>query len=350
MELQKLNQVPHRRYNPLTREWVLVSPHRTQRPWQGQTEKPEQPTAPRYDPGCYLCPGNERAGGKRNPNYANTFVFENDFAALQPDVPPLKVAQGENHLLLAESEPGICRVVCFSPRHDLTLARMNDDEIRRVIETWSEQYCDLGGRDEINYVQIFENRGAMMGASNPHPHGQIWANRSVPNIPLREQESLSEYEREHRRCLLCDYLKLEEEEKQRIVCQNEHFVALVPFWAEWPFETLLLTRRHLRDMTELDKAERSALADILRRMTTRYDRLFQTSFPYSMGFHQRPTDGKKHSEHHLHAHFFPPLLRSAAVRKFVVGYELLASAQRDITAEEAAQRLRSLPEKHLGEA
>jgi UDPglucose--hexose-1-phosphate uridylyltransferase len=346
VELQKLNQIPHRRYNPLTRQWVLVSPHRTERPWLGQTEQPEPLTAPRYDPTCYLCPGNGRAGGARNPNYVSTFVFENDFAALRPDVPHLEVACGDSNLLLAESEAGICRVVCFSPRHDLTLARMNDDEIRCVVEEWIEQYRDLGGRKEIRYVQIFENRGAMMGCSNPHPHGQIWANHNVPNLPLCEQQSLIEYQREYHHCLLCDYAKLEDTEKERIVCQNDCFVVLVPFWAEWPFETLVLSRRHVRDMSELEGREQSALASILRRLTTRYDNLFQTSFPYSMGFHQRPTDGEEHAECHLHAHFFPPLLRSATVRKFVVGYELLASSQRDMTAEEAAARLRALPEKH----
>jgi UDPglucose--hexose-1-phosphate uridylyltransferase len=346
VELQKLNQVPHRRYNPLTQEWVLVSPNRTARPWLGQTETTDQPPAPRYDPGCYLCPGNGRAGGARNPDYTHTFVFDNDFAALRPDVAEVRIAGGEGNLLLAESEPGICRVVCFSPRHDLTLARMKDDQIRRVIGAWVEQYCDLGGRQGIRYVQVFENRGAMMGASNPHPHGQIWANHSVPDIALREENSLKEYRGTHGRCLLCEYAEFEEKQKERVVCENEHFVVLVPFWAEWPFETLLLSRRHLRDIAELDERERSALADILRRLTIRYDNLFQTSFPYSMGFHQRPTDGKEHEEWHFHAHFFPPLLRSATVRKFVVGYELLACPQRDIPAEAAAERLRGLPEKH----
>jgi len=327
-------------------EWVLVSPHRTQRPWLGQTELPERLTAPRYDPDCYLCPGNARAGGARNPDYSSTFVFDNDFAALWPDVPPVKVVHGDSGLLMAEAEAGICRVVCFSPRHDLTLARMKEDEVRGVIGVWIEQYEDLGRKNEIRYVQIFENRGAMMGASNPHPHGQIWANQSLPNIPLREQQSCQEYQQKHQRCLLCDYGRLEVEEKERIVCQNDSFVAVVPFWAEWPFETLLLGRRHARDLAELNARERSALADILRCLTTRYDNLFQSSFPYSMGFHQRPTDGEEHPEWHLHAHFFPPLLRSATVRKFVVGYELLASSQRDMTPEDAAARLRELPREH----
>ena len=346
MKLQKINAIPHRRYNPLMQQWVLVSPHRTQRPWLGQKEKPEPPTAPRYDPSCYLCPGNARAGGERNPDYSRTFVFDNDFAALRPDIPQLTVEHRESSLLVAESEPGICRVVCFSPRHDLTLAQMSDVEICAVIEVWIEQYRNLAEQKEIRYVQIFENRGAMMGASNPHPHGQIWANHSIPNVPLREQQSLSQYQRKHHRCILCDYVKLEDAEKERIVCQNDSFVVVVPFWAEWPFETLLLSRRHVQDLAELNSEEGCALADALRRLTTRYDNLFQSSFPYSMGFHARPTDGKEHHECHLHAHFFPPLLRSATVRKFVVGYELLASPQRDLTPEDAAARLRELPQEH----
>jgi UDPglucose--hexose-1-phosphate uridylyltransferase len=345
VELRELNQIPHRRYNPLMQEWVLVSPHRTQRPWLGETAKSDTPPAVRYDPDCYLCPGNARAGTAHNPNYTSTFVFENDFAALNPEVSHGALGH-KSGLLVAESEAGICRVVCYSPRHDLTLARMSNDEIGKVIDVWIEQCEDLGSRKEIQYVQIFENRGAMMGASNPHPHGQIWANHTVPNIPLRDQRSLEEFQQKHNRCLLCEYARLEDAEKERIVCQNDCFFAVVPFWAEWPFEIMLISKRHVADMTLLNVSERLALADILRRLTTRYDNLFQCSFPYSMGFHQRPTDGEEHPEWHLHAHFFPPLLRSATVRKFVVGYELLAAAQRDITAEEAAARLRALPEQH----
>jgi len=351
VELKSLKQIPHRRYNLLTQEWVLVSPQRTERPWLGQIEIPEQPTAPRYDPECYLCPGNARAGGARNPDYSRTFVFDNDFAALRLDAAHAGVARRESDLLIAEPEPGICRVVCFSPRHDLTLARMREEEIRRVVEVWTEQYRDLGSKEEIHYVQIFENRGAMMGASNPHPHGQIWASQNIPNVPLREQKSLIGYQQKHGRCLLCDYAQLEENQQERIVCQNGFFLVVVPYWAEWPFETLLISRRHFRELSELKTEEQTALADILRRLTTRYDNLFQTSFPYSMGFHLRPTDGEEHGECHLHAHFFPPLLRSATVRKFVVGYELLASPQRDMTPEQAAERLRGLSEKHyLGES
>jgi UDPglucose--hexose-1-phosphate uridylyltransferase len=345
VELQQLNGKSHRRYNPLTQDWILVSPQRTQRPWQGQTEKRAGPS-PAYDPTCYLCPGNSRAGGDVNPSYSATFVFENDFASLQPDLPNLTVDQGGKNLLVATSESGRCRVLCFSPRHDLTLAQMEPAEIRTVVDVWVEEYRSLGDLLSVDYVQIFENRGAMMGASNPHPHGQIWATQTVPNEPRKEQDSFEGYRRQHHCCLLCDYYCLELAAAERIVCQNDFFLAIVPFWATWPFETLLLSRRHVADIAALDASERAALADILKRLTTRYDNLFQTSFPYSMGFHQRPTDGHEHSEWHFHGHFFPPLLRSATVRKFMVGFELLASPQRDMTPEVAAQRLRELPERH----
>lgn len=351
----KLNSHPHRRYNPLTREWVLVSPHRTQRPWQGQVEQPAPEQRPTYDPSCYLCPGNERAGGAVNPRYEQTFVFTNDYAALLPDSPPGSFEAGG--LLRAESERGTCRVVCFSPRHDLTMAEMDRAGLRAVVDVWAEQYAELGAQPLVNYVQIFENRGAMMGASNPHPHGQIWATEHLPHNAAREHESQGEYYAANGRSLLADYLALELEDAPthsassgqggvRLVCANDHFVALVPFWAVWPFETLLISRRHVGALPDLDADERAGLADILKRLTTRYDNLFQVSFPYSMGFHQRPTDGQAHPEWHLHAHFYPPLLRSATVRKFMVGYELLAEPQRDITAETAAERLRALPEQH----
>ena len=334
----------HRRLNPLTREWVLVSPQRTQRPWQGQTERPVQPTSLAHDPDCYLCPGNHRAHGEVNPSYASTFAFDNDFAALRPDAGDAAVDQGG--LIVAEAESGICRVVCFSPRHDLTLARMTVAEIEPVIHLWAEQYRALGSIETIGSVQIFENRGAMMGASNPHPHCQIWASRSLPNECAKELASQAAYQADHGSCLLCDYLRIELENGQRIVCENEYFVAVVPFWAVWPFETLLLPRRHFGAMDAMSDAEAAGLADILRALTIRYDNLFETSFPYSMGFHQSPTDGTAHPEWHCHAHFFPPLLRSATVRKFMVGFELLGSPQRDITPESAAQRLREVPAVH----
>jgi UDPglucose--hexose-1-phosphate uridylyltransferase len=346
IDLAKFKEVPHRRFNPLTRDWVLVSPHRTQRPWQGQTEREPEERELRYDPHCYLCPGNERAGGARNPQYDSTFSFDNDFAALKPDIPHVDVGGGSKGLFVAETESGVCRVVCFSPRHDMALACIDVAAIRRVVDIWIAQHRELGAMPAINHVQIFENRGEMMGCSNPHPHGQIWANRTIPNVPRLEQESLIEYRRLHQSCLLCDYVELERAAGERIVCENDHFIALVPFWATWPFELLLCSKGHITDLGSLNDTARTALADILKRITTRYDNLFGTSFPYTMGFHQQPTDGNEHPEWHLHAHYYPPLLRSAIVRKFMVGYELLDAPQRDITPEHAAERLRSLSDQH----
>jgi UDPglucose--hexose-1-phosphate uridylyltransferase len=334
------NQDPHRRFNPLTRQWVLVSPHRTQRPWQGQTETRDTPSQPDYDPECYLCPGNSRAGGARNPQYDTTFVFDNDFAALKPSTPIDRFER--DGLLIAESEPGICRVICFSPKHNLTIANMEQAGLRRVVDTWVEQFVDLGQRESIAYVQFFENRGAMMGASNPHPHCQIWSNHTVPNEVLTEQESQLAWRAAHHRCLLCDYTRLELASRERVLEENASFLTVVPFWAVWPFETMAIPKRHLTGLDALTDAEREDLADILKRTTARYDKLFHVSFPYSLGFHQRPTDGAPHDEWHFHAHFYPPLLRSATVRKFLVGYEMLATPQRDITPEAAAERLRAL--------
>jgi UDPglucose--hexose-1-phosphate uridylyltransferase len=331
----------HRRLNQLTGEWVLVSPHRTARPWQGQVEEVAADQRPTYDPACYLCPGNERAGGARTPEYDSTYVFDNDFAALTPDVAPEE--DDRRGLLIAQSERGICRVVCFSPRHDLTLGQMPAEAIRTVVDTWADQYLELGSLDWVRHVQIFENRGAMMGASNPHPHGQIWADERLPNEPAKELAQ-QRARADSGGCLLCDYLDVELDDGERIVTGNEHFTALVPFWAVWPFETLVLPRAHAGALPDLGPDQRDGLADILRRLTRRYDRLFGVTFPYSMGLHQQPTDGDPHREWHLHAHFYPPLLRSATVRKFMVGYELLGQPQRDITPETAAQRLRELPE------
>jgi UDPglucose--hexose-1-phosphate uridylyltransferase len=344
MEPFKLTDHPHRRFNPLTGEWVLVSPHRTKRPWQGQVEKLPPETRPPYDPHCYLCPGNRRAGDASNPQYEHTYVFDNDFAALMPlDV---SGALDERGLLRAIPASGLCRVVCFSPRHDLTLAEMDPVDIRRVVDTWADQTSDLGAQRFIGYVQVFENRGAMMGASNPHPHGQIWATQQIPNEPAKEAVSQRKYMAARGRPLLLDYLELEEEVGERLVCDNNHWVALVPFWAVWPFETMLLPRRQVASLPELGGDERDALADILKRLTTRYDHLFEVSFPYSMGWHQRPSDGKEYPGWILHAHLYPPLLRSATVRKFMVGFEMLAEPQRDIPAEAAAARLRGLSEVH----
>jgi UDPglucose--hexose-1-phosphate uridylyltransferase len=346
VDLTSLQGKSHRRYNPLTREWILVSPNRTERPWQGQIEKIPAASLPAYDPACYLCPGNQRAGKARNPSYDNTFIFDNDFAALQPNQEPIAAQIEGSGLLLAATENGICRVVCFSPRHDLTLAQMPASAITKVVEVWAEQYRTLGSLPDIRHVQIFENRGAMMGCSNPHPHGQIWATESIPNEPRKEQKSLQEYWNRNHRCLLCEYVKIELSEGERIVCQNDLFLAVVPFWATWPFETLLLSKRHVASIDTLDPAEQGSLAQILKELTTRYDNLFHTSFPYSMGFHQSPTDGADHEEWHFHAHFYPPLLRSATIRKFMVGFEMLAAPQRDMTPELAAERLREVSGPH----
>ncbi|MEJ5314270.1 MAG: UDP-glucose--hexose-1-phosphate uridylyltransferase [Anaerolinea sp.] len=336
---------PHRRLNLLTGEWVLVSPHRARRPWLGQVEKVPPERLPQYDPECYLCPGNKRSVGVQNPPYTGTFVFDNDFAALLlPEDRP--GSHTESDLFIAEEENGICRVICFSPRHDLTIPEMSQGEVEAVIDTWIEQTLDLGGKPFIQYVQIFENKGAMMGASNPHPHSQVWATSHIPNQPAVELRQQEAYAQKHHSCLLCDYLKAEQSSGERIVCSNEFFTALVPFWAVWPFEILLISHDHVGSMPDLNLEQRQGLADILRQITIRYDNLFEISFPYSMGFHQTPSDGKSYPFHHFHAHYYPPLLRSATVRKFMVGFEMLGMPQRDLTPETAAQRLRDLPAIH----
>ena len=344
MKNNTLFQQPHRRLNILTGEWILVSPHRSQRPWQGQLEETPAEKLPSYDPKCYLCPGNERAGGKKNPHYEHTFVFDNDFSALKPDTTPDD--WNKDNLLIAHGEPGLCRVICFSPRHDLTLAEMPESDILKVIKVWVEEYRQLGKRPDINYVQIFENKGSMMGCSNPHPHGQIWAQQSIPLEPAKELRQMSDYFQVKNKCLLCDYLDLEIREKERIVIENENFLALVPFWATWPFEILIVSRRHYSSFLEIQPTEEKSLAEILHRITVRYDNLFNISFPYSAGFHQAPTDGADHPEWHFHMHFYPPLLRSATIKKFMVGYEMLANPQRDITPEWSAEKLRKLSEIH----
>lgn len=338
----KLTEDPHRRLNALTNEWVLVSPHRATRPWQGEVAPLQTASEPAYDPNCYLCPGNTRAGGIQNPAYDTTFVFDNDFAALKPGTPRERLDVDHKGLLIAQGEPGICRVMCFSPRHDLTLATMDVDAIKPVVRTWMEQFHELGEMPDINHVQIFENRGAMMGASNPHPHCQIWATSSIPEAPSKEMTSQQAYNISSTRCLLCDYMELERRLRVRVVAENERFVALVPFWAVWPFEILLCSRNHIGSMNDFSDDDAPQLSAILKQVTSTYDKVFGVPFPYSMGFHQSPTDGADHPECHFHAHFYPPLLRSATIRKFMVGFEMLGTPQRDITPESAAERLREL--------
>lgn len=332
---------PHRRVNPLTGESVLVSPHRMKRPWQGQVEKALEAQRPFHDPTCYLCPGNARAGGEQNPHYDSVYVFTNDFAALLPDTPTTDM---ENSLLQAESVRGTCRVMCFSPRHDLSLPEMAMFEIRQVVDMWAAQTAELG--QTYRWVQVFENKGAVMGSSMPHPHGQVWAMDALPNEPSKEDVKQKAYWQENGRSLLLDYAQLEAEKQERIVVGNSHWLAVVPFWAVWPFEILLMPRRHVLRLPDLTGDERDALADILKRLLSKYDNLFETSFPYSMGWHGAPCDEVNNDHWQLHAHFYPPLLRSATIKKFMVGFEMLGEAQRDLTAEQAAQRLRDLPDIH----
>jgi len=338
------NEHPHRRYNPLLDEWVLVSPHRTKRPWQGQNEKLPTAVLPKYDASCYLCPGNNRSNGEINPDYKATFVFDNDFPALlNEEVTPIS---NRHALLQLKPEQGINRVVCFSPRHDLTLPELSITEIKTVVKTWMSEYKNLGSLRHINYVQIFENKGAVMGCSNPHPHGQIWAQSSLPTLIDKTQKQLNAYYQQNHISLLSDYLRVELEEQERLIFENAHFVVLVPFWAIWPFETMILPKRAMPHIGEMKEQEQEDFAEAIKVLTTKYDNLFETSFPYSAGIHQAPTDGQSHPEWHWHMHFYPPLLRSATVKKFMVGYEMLAEAQRDITAEQSAARLRDLPMTH----
>jgi len=344
MERFNNNEHPHRRYNPLTGEWILVSPHRSKRPWQGQNESVSTSALPEYDPECYLCAGNNRSNGVQNEDYWDTYVFENDFAALLQDEVQDNTPQSD--LFQFKPERGINKVICFSPKHNLTIPEMEVEAIGKIIETWRTEYVELGSKDFINHVQIFENKGSVMGCSNPHPHGQIWAQSSIPTQVEKTQKNLKHYHTRHQRSLLKDYVDEELQKKERIVWENEHFVVLVPFWAIWPYETLIASKRHFGNLTEMTQEEMSAFAETIKAITVKYDNLFQTSFPYSSGIHQTPTDNEEHPEWHFHMHFYPPLLRSATVKKFMVGYEMMGEAQRDITAEKSAEILRNLSEIH----
>ena len=344
MEQFVLTDHPHRRYNPLLDEWILVSPQRAKRPWQGQNEAISDEKKPEYDETCYLCPGNHRITGGTNPNYESCYVFDNDFPALLKDEVSSDVAQED--LFKINPERGINRVICFSPKHNVTLAEMQVPEIENVVRVWKEQYLELGAISYINHVQIFENKGSVMGCSNPHPHGQIWAQSSLPTQVKRTQDNLLKYFQKTGKSLLKDYLESELQKKERIIAENEHFVLLVPFWATWPYETMIISKRHFSSIAEITEEEIKSYAEMIQIITVKYDNLFKTSFPYSAGIHQAPTDGLDHEEWHFHMHFYPPLLRSATVKKFMVGYELLAEAQRDLTAEQSAEILRNLSTQH----
>lgn len=333
---------PHRRYNPLTEQWVLVSPHRAKRPWQGQQEKNEEAQKPSYDLQCYLCPKNKRITGEQNPNYHKPFVFKNDFSALLNNTPSPE--HSNDPLFQTAPAQGESRVICFSPDHSKTLPLLSIEEITAVIEVWQQQLNELG--QHYPWVQIFENKGAVMGCSNPHPHGQIWASSFLPNEVAQEDQAQQRYFEKYGSVLLVDYVQRELALKERLVVETEHWVALVPYWAVWPFETLLLPKAHSKNFAQLTPAQQQDLALALKQLTTKYDNLFETSFPYSMGFHFAPFNGKDNAHWQLHAHFYPPLLRSATVRKFMVGYEMLAESQRDLTAEQAAERLRALSDIH----
>lgn len=334
-----LQDYSHKRFNILTGEWVLVSPHRAKRPWQGQNEAVSNDVRPAYDSSCYLCSGNTRINGEKNPDYKDVFVFTNDFAALQTTSPEFSVHEG---LFKAESEHGICKVICFSPDHSKSLADMAIDDINKVVKTWQKEYLSLGSNAMINYVQIFENKGAIMGCSNPHPHGQIWSQSTLPNEVDKKDQKQEAYYSTTNRSLLGDYLKQELEANERIIYQNDHFVVLTPFWAVWPFETMIVPKKQQASIAEVSDQESMGFADAISKITKAYDKLFQCAFPYSSGIHQAPTNGASNTHWHWHMSFYPPLLRSSTVKKFMVGYEMFGSPQRDITAEQAVDRLKKL--------
>ncbi|NVJ89571.1 MAG: UDP-glucose--hexose-1-phosphate uridylyltransferase [Flavobacteriaceae bacterium] len=339
MKNTNLQDYSHKRFNILTGEWVLVSPHRAKRPWQGQNEEISKEVRPTYDENCYLCATNTRINGEINPDYKDVFIFTNDFAALQNNSPDFTVNNG---LLKGQSERGICKVICFSPDHSKSLADMQIDEITKVVNAWQKEYVELGKNDFINYVQIFENKGAVMGCSNPHPHGQIWSQSTLPNEVAKKDLQQKIYFEKNASSLLGDYLQQEIQEKERIIFENNDFVALIPFWAIWPFEVMIAPKKQQRNITELSEIGAQNFAEAIAVITKIYDKLFNTSFPYSSGIHQSPTNREENNHWHWHMCFYPPLLRSATVKKFMVGYEMFGSPQRDITAEVAAKRLRDL--------
>lgn len=323
----------------------MVSPHRSGRPWQGKVEEIKNVKVANYDPQCYLCPGNQRAGRIKNPVYKNTFVFENDYSAL--DLIQDKINKNLNDLIISESEPGICEVVCFSPSHNLTLSEMEISDIRSVVDVWTNEFNNLWKIPEINYVQIFENKGEIMGCSNPHPHGQIWATHKIPVEPLKETIHQKDFLKKKKACLLCEYINLETDLSERVIIEEEDFIVLVPFWAVWPYETMIISKRHFGDIAAFNAQEKNSFAGILKKITSIYDKVFNVPFPYSAGIHQSPTDSEDHPEWHFHFHFYPPLLRSPEIKKFMVGFEMLANPQKDFTAESAAEVLRNLAKKYL---
>ncbi|NMH88821.1 UDP-glucose--hexose-1-phosphate uridylyltransferase [Flavivirga algicola] len=339
MKNTDLQDYSHKRLNILTGEWVLVSPHRAKRPWQGQNEAVSNDLRPAYDETCYLCAGNTRINGEVNPKYEDVFIFTNDFAALQKDSKSFSLEDG---LLVAESETGICKVVCFSPDHSKSLADMDAKDIQKVVFAWQKEYKELSENPNINYVQIFENKGAVMGCSNPHPHGQIWSQSTLPNEVDKKNTQQLAYYNKNKRSLLGDYLAQELEKKERIIFENDSFVVLIPFWAVWPFEAMIVPKKQQSNILELNGSEAFEYAEAISVLTKAYDKLFNTSFPYSSGIHQAPTDGNENKHWHWHMSFYPPLLRSATVKKFMVGYEMFGSPQRDITAEIAARMIREL--------
>ncbi|EOZ91497.1 Galactose-1-phosphate uridylyltransferase [Indibacter alkaliphilus LW1] len=333
-------QHSHRRYNPFTGEYVQVSPHRSNRPWQGQQEKTTKTKGLSYDPECFLCPGNKRVGGEINPDYSDTFVFQNDFGALTQEVPEGEYIEGE--FFKAKSEKGICKVLCFSPDHSKTIPELSIEQVTEVVKSWKREYIELGDKPFINYIQIFENKGEVMGCSNPHPHGQIWAQESIPDEPYKKQRNFKDYHDRKGSSMVCDYVYEELKKGERVLYENDSFVVLVPFWTIWPFETMIAPKYRLQSLRFLDKYQMRDFADAYKTLTMKYDKLFDVSFPYSAGIHQAPTDSKDHPEWDMHMVFYPPLLRSATVKKFMVGYEMLANPQRDLTAEKAASVLRAL--------